>query len=202
VAGILSPVPDDPMQQEIHTPVTPEELAHSFDEAAPAADISNYAVEDWATLAIFWVMTGCVFLQFFTRYVLNNSYAWTEEIATNCLIGVVFLGSVMCVRLSRHIQVDVFYHYLPERVARGLAIGVDIVRIGFFAYACWLMWRYVAIVADERMVTVNLPRNIVFYSVLAGFVLMLGRSIQVFVANQRRGYSVLERPEEFQKVED
>lgn len=190
------------MPQEIHTPVTPEELAHSFEEATPTADVSGYAIEDWATLAIFWLMTGCVFTQFFTRYVLNNSYAWTEEIATNCLIGVVFLGSVMCVRLSRHIQVDVLYHYLPKHIARALAICVDIVRIGFFMYACWLMWRYVAIVADERMVTVDLPRNIVFYSVLAGFVLMLGRSVQVFVSNQRRGYSVLERPEEFQKVED
>jgi TRAP-type C4-dicarboxylate transport system permease small subunit len=190
------------MSEEVHTPITPEELAHSFEDAAPVADVSSYAFEDWVTLAIFWVMTGCVFLQFFTRYVLNNSYAWTEEIATNCLIAVVFLGSVMCVRVSRHIQVDVLYHYMPAQLARGLAIFVDIVRICFFVYACWLMWRYVAIVAHERMVTVNLPRDIVFYSVMAGFVLMLFRSIQVFIANQRRGYSVLERPEEFQKVED
>ncbi|MEY9166024.1 TRAP-type C4-dicarboxylate transport system permease small subunit [Sinorhizobium fredii] len=189
------------MSQEVHLQVTPEEIAHSFDEAPPAADISSYAFEDWVTLAIFWIMTGCVFLQFFTRYVLNDSYAWTEEIATNCLIGVVFLGSVMCVRVSRHIQVDVLYHYLPGPVARAMAIFVDLVRIGFFAYGCWLMWRYVSIVAHERMVTVDLPRNIVFYSVMAGFVMMLVRSIQVFVANQRRGYSVLEKPEEFQKVE-
>jgi TRAP-type C4-dicarboxylate transport system permease small subunit len=181
------------MSQEVHTPITAEELAHSFEDAAPTADVSQYAVEDWVTLAIFWIMT---------RYVLNDSYAWTEEIATNCLIGVVFLGSVMCVRLSRHIQVDVLYHYLPQPFARVLAIFVDIVRIAFFAYACWLMWRYVAIVAHERMVTVNLPRSIVFYSVMAGFVLMFLRSIQVFVANHRRGYSVLERPEEFQTSED
>ncbi|CCE99749.1 putative transporter protein (plasmid) [Sinorhizobium fredii HH103] len=189
------------MSQEVHLQTTPEEIAHTFDEAPPTADVSAYAVEDWVTLAIFWVMTGCVFLQFFTRYVLNDSYAWTEEIATNCLIGVVFLGSVMCVRVSRHIQVDVLYHYFPRPVARAMAIFVDLVRIGFFAYACWLMWRYVAIVAHERMVTVDLPRSIVFYSVMAGFVLMFVRSIQVFIANQRRGYSVLEKPEEFQKVE-
>ena len=47
-----------------------------------------------------------------------------------------------------------------------------------------------------------LPRNIVFYSVFAAFVLMLLRAVVVFVANMRRGYSVLERPEEFQKIED
>lgn len=190
------------MPEEVHTPITAEELAHSFEDVAPTADLSRYAFEDWLTFIVFWIMTACVFLQFFTRYVLNDSYAWTEEIATNCLIGVVFLGSVMCVRLSRHIQVDVLYHYMPRPLARGMAIFVDAVRITFFAYACWLMWRYVEIVAHERMVTVNLPRNIVFYSVLAGFVLMFLRSIQVFIANQRRGYSVLERPEEFQKVED
>ncbi len=190
------------MTQEIHTQVTPEELAHTFDEAPPDADLSVYAFEDWLTLALFWMMTGCVFLQFFTRYVLNDSYAWTEEIAVNCLIGVVFLGSVMCVRMSRHIQVDVLYHYLPPNLTRIMAILVDVIRIVFFAYGSWLMWRYLEIVADEEMVTVALPRNIVFYTVFGAFVLMFVRSVQVFVANQRRGYSVLERPEEFQTSEE
>ncbi len=190
------------MTQEIHTQVTPEELAHTFDEAPPDTDLSVYSFEDWLTLGLFWIMTGCVFLQFFTRYVLNDSYAWTEEIAVNCLIGVVFLGSVMCVRMSRHIQVDVLYHYLPPQLTRIMAILVDLIRIGFFAYGSWLMWRYLEIVADEEMVTVALPRSIVFYTVFAAFVLMFLRSIQVFVANQRRGYSILERPEEFQTSEE
>lgn len=189
------------MPKEVHTQITAEELAHSFEDAAPIANVADYAIEDWLTLIVFWLMAGCVFLQFFTRYVLNDSYAWTEEIAINGLIGVVFLGSVMCVRVSRHIQVDVLYHYLPARAARALATFVDIVRIGFFIYAVWLLWRYVDIVADERMVTIDLPRNIVFYGVLLSFVLMLLRSIQVFISNMRRGYSVLERPEEFQNVE-
>jgi TRAP-type C4-dicarboxylate transport system permease small subunit len=190
------------MSQDVHSQITPDEIAHSFEGAAPTADISDYAIEDWITLIVFWLMAGCVFLQFFTRYVLNNSYAWTEEIAINCLIGVVFLGSIMCVRTSRHIQVDVFYHYMPAGLARVLATFVDLVRIAFFIYASYLMWRYVQIVADEQMVTIDLPRNIVFYSVFAGFVLMLVRAVVVFIANMRRGYSVLERPEEFQKVED
>ncbi len=179
-----------------HTQVTAEEIAHVFEEEAPV-DLSPYSIEDWVTLAVFWGMALCVFLQFFTRYVLNNSFAWTEEIAINCLVVVVFLGSVWCVRMSRHIQVDMLYHYLPNGIARALATFVDIVRVGFFAYASWLLWRYVAIVKDERMVTIDLPRSLVFWSVFAAFVLMLLRAIQVAVANWRRGYSVLERPEAF-----
>jgi TRAP-type C4-dicarboxylate transport system permease small subunit len=184
-------------QHEHHTQVTAEELAHAFEEEAAPVDLSHHGWEDWLTLALFWVMVICVFLQFFTRYALNNSLAWTEEIASNTLVVVVFLGAAMCVRTSRHIHVDVLYHYLPAGVGRYLSLAVDIIRVLFFTYASWLMWRYVRIVADERMTTVNLPRSWFFYLVFVGFVLMLVRSVQVLVQNHRRGYSVLEHPEKF-----
>lgn len=184
-------------QQEHHTQVTAEELVQAFEEEAPEVDLSGQGWEDWITLALFWVMVGCVFLQFFTRYVLNDSYAWTEEIAVNALIVVVFLGAAMCVRLSRHIQVDVLYHYLPEGVGKYLSMAVDVIRVVFFAYASWLMWRYIEIVGEERMTTVSLPRSPFFYLVLAGFILMFLRSVQVLVQNWRRGYSVLQHPEKF-----
>src|SRR3712207_462550 len=135
------------MQQEAHAEAphhqaTVEEIAHAFEEGAvPHADLSGYAVEDWVTLAVFWGMAAAVFLQFFTRYALNNSLAWTEEIAINCLVVVVFLGAVMCVRISRHIHVDVLYHYIPHGAARALSILVDLVRIAFFVYATSLVWR-------------------------------------------------------------
>lgn len=188
------------MDKEVHTQITAEEIAHVFEEAEQAApvDLSRHGIEDWVTLLVFWGMAACVFLQFFTRYVLNDSYAWTEEIAINCLVVVVFLGSAMCVRMVRHIHVDLLYRYLPERAGRVLALAVSVITIGFFAYMTWLLWRYTGIVYRERMVTINLPRNIVFYSVFAAFALMLLRQIQVFVADIRRGYSVLQRPAEFE----
>ena len=121
---------------EVHKQITADEIAHTFEDEVPkGADLSQYATEDWLALAIFWIMALCVFLQFFTRYVLNDSYAWTEEIATYCLIGVVFIGSAMCVRLSRHIQVDLIFRYLPHLPARALSTVIDLIRIAFFGYA-------------------------------------------------------------------
>jgi TRAP-type C4-dicarboxylate transport system permease small subunit len=139
-------------------------------------------------------MALAVFLQFFTRYVLNDSYAWTEEIATYCLIGVVFIGASMCVRLSRHIQVDLIYRYLPQIVARALSTAIDLIRIAFFGYAIKLVWVYIQIIGDENMTTINFPKNYVYYAVLLGFVLMFVRSLQVAVQHLRQGYSILERP--------
>ena len=65
-----------------HHEVAPEELVKSFEEAdRHEASLSGYSFEDWVCLGFFWAMAGLVFLQFFTRYVLNNSFAWTEELA-------------------------------------------------------------------------------------------------------------------------
>lgn len=180
---------------EVHRQITGDEIAHTFEEEAiPKVDLGVYAFEDWVALAIFWVMALAVFLQFFTRYVLNDSYAWTEEIATYCLIGVVFIGASMCVRLSRHIQVDLIYRYLPHVVARTMSTMIDLIRIAFFGYAVKLVWVYIRIIGDESMTTINFPKNYVYYAVLLGFVLMFVRSMQVALQHLRQGYSILERP--------
>ena len=187
---------------EVHKQITAEEIAHTFEEEAPtSADLSVYAFEDWLALAIFWIMALCVFLQFFTRYVLNDSYAWTEEIATYCLMAVVFIGSSMCVRMSRHIQVDLVFRYLPHLVARALSTVIDLIRIVFFGYATKLVWQFIQIIGDEPMTTIDLRKGFVYYAVLLGFVLMFGRSIQIAVENWRRGYSILERPGAFDGTE-
>ena len=182
---------------EVHTPITTEEIAKVFDEVETPVDLSSHGLEDWATLAIFWVMCGAVFLQFFTRYVLNDSFGWTEEIAIYCLVAVVFLGSAMCVRLNRHIHVDFLYRYLSPGAGRALSTLVDLVRTAFFAYLALLVWRYASIISDERMTTIDFPKGPLFMVVFAAFVLMALRSTQVAVANWKRGYSVLQRPEAF-----
>lgn len=190
------------MSQEVHTKVTGEELAKTFDEAGPEVTFSHIAAEDWITLAVFWLMALSVFLQFFTRYVMNDSYAWTEEIATYCLMVVVFMGSAMCVRLSRHIQVDFLYRYLSPKAGFALSTVIDIIRIAFFAYAIKLVWVYVELVRDEPMTTIQYPKSIVYYLIGAGFVLMLIRSIQVAWQNWSAGYSILTRPGAFDGSEE
>src|SRR3546814_9635379 len=133
-----------------------ESIVHSFEEADQHqnVDLSGYAFEDWFCLALFWVMGALVFLQFFTRYVLNNSFAWTEELAVYALIGVVFMGAAMCVRACRHIQVDFLYRYLPKGIARVLATLIDVLRTVFFGYAVWLVYRYIELVGVEPMTTI------------------------------------------------
>jgi TRAP-type transport system small permease protein len=46
-------------------------------EAEDAEVVIERYPEDWLVFVIFWCLAFIVFLQFFTRYVLNDSLAWT-----------------------------------------------------------------------------------------------------------------------------
>jgi len=194
---------DDEVAATTHHESSVESIVHSFEEADQnqQVDLSHYAFEDWLCLTLFWIMGALVFLQFFTRYVLNNSLAWTEELAVYALIGVVFFGSAMCVRTCRHIQVDFLYRYLPKTPARVLSTLIDIVRTVFFGYVVWLVYRYIDLVGTEPMTTIMWDKSYVYWLALAGFVMMFVRSIQVSVQNWRQGYSSLENPAAYQSLD-
>lgn len=181
------------------TPTAPPSDAPSggqFEVQDEAVDLSDTAPEAWVALGLFWLLGATVFYQFFTRYVINDSAAWTEEIARYLLIAVVFVGAAMGVRNNQHIQVDFLYRFMSARVGRVLSVLVDLLRSAFFVVSVVLTAQMMMRLGNNsRMTIVDLPMNIVYGVCLFGFAVMAWRSIQVSLIHWRRGYSVLERPD-------
>lgn len=165
-----------------------------FHAADEAVDLSGTPVEAWVALALFWALGLTVFYQFFTRYVLNNSASWTEEIARYLLIGTVFVGATIGVAKNNHIQVDFFYRFMPRVVGRIMGLLVDVMRIAFFAAATLLTWQMMDKLGSYKMTIIDLPMNIVYAVVMAGFAAMALRAVWVMRIHLQRGYTVLERP--------
>lgn len=165
---------------------------HLHDEAV---DLSATIAEGWLALAIFWLLGATVFYQFVTRYVLNDSAAWTEEVSRYLLIGVVFVGATIGVAKNTAIQVDFFYRHLPAAVGRWLARLVDLLRVAFFGACVVLTIEMMDKIGNmTRMTLVDAPMNVVYAVCLFGFAAMTVRSLQVAWIHWKRGYSVLERP--------
>ena len=171
-----------------------DESGHFHAIDAPI-DLAHYTFEAWLAFVCFWVLAVTIFYQFFTRYVLNDSAAWTEEIARYLLICTVFIGISAIVRMDRHIHVDLVYRLIPPRAGRVLSTLVDLVRIVFFAYVTVLTWQMMGKMSFYKMTIVDLPMNVVYGVCLFGFACSAVRAVQVAIENWRRGYSVLERPE-------
>jgi TRAP-type C4-dicarboxylate transport system permease small subunit len=165
---------------------------HATDDAI---DLSETPLEAWAALVLFWALGLTVFYQFFTRYVLNDSASWTEEIARYLLIGTVFVGASIGVARNNHIQVDLLYRWLPAGMSRWMSRGVDITRIAFFATMSVLTVQMMGKMGNYKMTIIDLPMNIVYGVCLFGFAAMTLRSLWVAKVHWQRGYSVLERPE-------
>ena len=164
---------------------------HAQDEAV---DLSGTKPEAWVALGFFWLLGATVFYQFFTRYVLQDSAAWTEEIARYLLIVVVFVGASMGVRRNTHIHVEFLYRYVPAAVGRVMSTFVDVVRVAFFAYATYLSSLLIPRMNNLKMTMIDVPVSVIYSFVMAGFVLMTIRAVQVAVRHWRQGWSVLERP--------
>ena len=166
-----------------------------FHAADEAVDLSQTPIEGWLALAFFWALGLTVFYQFFTRYVLNNSAAWTEEIARYLLIGTVFIGAAIGVAKNNHIQVDFFYRFMPRWLARATALLVDLLRIAFFGAAVVMTWQMMQKLGNYKMTIIDLPMNIVYSVCMFGFAAMFLRSFWVLRVHAQRGYSVLEQPD-------
>ena len=79
-----------------------------------------------ATFAV--LIFACV-LQIFTRFVLNNSLSWTEELARYAFIWSNFLGAAICTQKESHATVTAVTDLLPAKAQTVLKMAVSLIVI-------------------------------------------------------------------------
>jgi TRAP-type C4-dicarboxylate transport system permease small subunit len=187
-----APVPIPRQGTPMHTHIAPppdhpeEHLIHVEDDEV----VIEHHLDDWLAFLVFWGMAVVVFIQFFSRYVMNDSAAWTEEIARYLLMWSTFIGAAVVTRRRTHIAVEVVIHFMPEPLARLLRGVIDVTTVGFIGGLAWFSWTITQKMAIQRMTVIDVSMNVVYAGVMLGCALMFWRSIQVFIANARRGWRV------------
>ena len=178
-------------------------MQDDHDEGADAAsihipedeiDLSDLRWEDAIVLAVFWILAIDVFLQFFTRYVLNNSLGWTEEIARYLLICVTFIGAVMAVRKRSHIAVEFLYRWVPREGRRVAQTLIDATSVIFYGGMTWLT-AVLASKTRQNMVSVQIPKAWLYWLVAACFAAMACIALYNAWRHLRSGTSALIDPE-------
>lgn len=169
------------------------------DDDAPVS-LADISPEDAVVLLLFWAMAGVVFLQFFSRYVMNDSIGWTEELARYLLIGVTFTGAIMAARKNTHIAVEFFYRYLPGAWGRACSTLVDLVNLGFFGTATWITAK-LAMRTTQKMAFIALGKDVIYWVVCAAFAVMTLYALRLAWRHWRQGWSPLTRPGERQIID-
>lgn len=155
-----------------------EMALEEFDELSD--DLSDFKWFDIPVLGIFWLLIIVVALQFISRYVFNNSFAWTEEFARYLLIIMGFVGGITCVRKGKHIFLEFFYRYLPMSAIKQIIILVEFIVGCFFTFAGYLCIELAGRTA-QNMVFISLPKSTIYYTVmLACFLMALFSLINIY----------------------
>ena len=157
------------------------------EEAAQPEPPFEMAPEDWLTFLLFWAMSGIVFLQFFTRYILNDSIAWTEEVASYMLMVLAFWGSALAARRGSHIAVEFLLNILPAGTCRVALLLVSLLAIAFFAISILLCLQVAEAMQFQPMVAIDWPISVIYWGILAGLVLTTLRGLQHAIHRFRIG---------------
>jgi len=71
------------------------------------------------------------------RYFLNSSILWSEEVATWCMVWVVFIGSASIMRRWEHVNIPLLIQVLPLRVRPVLIIFAKLATCVAVAIIAW-----------------------------------------------------------------
>lgn len=146
---------------------TPPEIDFDALAAEDDAHFQNYRITlaDWGLLALFGLLFGVVFLQFFTRYVLNDSIAWTEEAARYLLIVLGFAGAIRCQAVGSHIVLEFVDKYYGPKL--GLVhLFALVVTFVLFAVIVWSASELIQRTSFQQMVSLPFPKYYLYTAVM------------------------------------
>ena len=127
------------------------------------------SVAEAVAAILFLAMFVAFLLQVFTRYVLNDPVAWTQEFVLIVYIWIVFWCAAFLLQEKEHITFDMVARALPWGLRRGLAICLaGLTGIAFLA-AVPGTFDYISFMKIERSPVMGIRFDIL-YSIFVVFV--------------------------------
>jgi TRAP-type transport system small permease protein len=130
---------------------------------------------DWAGRAteVFLCLIGSsmallIGVQVFSRYVLNHSLFWSEEVGRICLVWITFLGGSAAYRRHAHLGIDFFVNRLPVEVRRASEILVLLLSLIFFAVLLVYGSLFVWFVSAQKTAALGLPSAVPYLVIPVG----------------------------------
>jgi TRAP-type transport system small permease protein len=95
-------------------------------------------------------------VQVFSRYALNTSIFWAEEVGRMCLVWITFLGATAAYRRHQHVGVDLFVRRMPRRMQVASGLTAWSVSMGLFGVVLFYGIRFLGFVAHQKTAALGL----------------------------------------------
>jgi TRAP-type C4-dicarboxylate transport system permease small subunit len=130
------------------------------DRGLPLADrIVNRAVE-FLGVSLLAGIFALIFINALTRYALNYSFIWVEEVVIGLVPWLAVTGLFLSVRRRQMIQIEFFLDKFPPAGRRLLAALADLLGAVMLAWLAWLGFTYVATFGGDPTPFLALPKGL------------------------------------------
>jgi TRAP-type C4-dicarboxylate transport system permease small subunit len=126
-----------------------------------------------------------LFLQVFTRYVLNDPLSWTEEAARYIYVYIVFLGASAAISDRSHVGIDYFAKALPIKAQWIVSLLVNVAILFVLAQLLYWGWRAAMRQWNMPLVVLDVPYTWVYIVIPITAVLMTIRTIALMGEDYR-----------------
>jgi TRAP-type C4-dicarboxylate transport system permease small subunit len=136
-----------------------------------AIGVMEKAIE-WAITIIVGTMVLNIGIAVFSRYVLNSSFSWGEELGRYLMIWAGFLGAALAMKADEHIGLTSIVDALPKALGRFVRIIARCIVLVFLIIILFTSFKHLKNLSIQRSSAMEIPMAIPYLSVTVGVFLM------------------------------
>lgn len=110
------------------------------------------------------LLTLLLSVQVFSRYILNASIGWTEEVARFVFIWLIFMGAVIATKNRQHLRVETFHSYFSYSFNTLIEIFYNVLIVVFFIYIIPSAFRHALRAYPIRSTASGLSASFYYFS--------------------------------------
>jgi len=144
-------------------------------------------LEEALLVIILCAMTLIMGIQIFSRYILNYSLSWSEEVTRYLFIWSAFLSISYCTKRCISIKIEQFLHRFSDRNRALLKVINHTIELLLFAYLIpySIMYLNSSIKSNQVSPALGIPMYLVQSAPLVGFLLAFIRILQRWIIEYR-----------------
>jgi TRAP-type C4-dicarboxylate transport system permease small subunit len=135
------------------------------------------AANKWIIFFMMAVMATLVFINVITRYILNFSIIWAEEVSQYLMIWIAYLGAGLALREGRHVALELLHDSLPVPLCRKLRMAIGGLVVAFLGWVTVLGFQFAVFVWNQETPVLNISLGLPSLAIPIGTMLFAAHFI-------------------------
>lgn len=132
------------------------------------ADLWLTRVLDAAVVGMSVLLFGLLNVAVYSRFILNSSVSWSEELPAHVLAALTFVGAAYLTRTSEHLGFDAVVRIMRPGLKRVVMAANLILMAGFGAMLAWYGGIAAASFGSRMLISVDLPMGLFRWAMPVG----------------------------------